>query len=184
MQPRKLFRGTAIAAGVAAIAGFGIGLAAGQTEDPSDVAVARRLPADLCARLGDVSALFPAKVRLQQTGVGEVRCTGDVDKDTQPTFSGARLTVTMRTFAARTGSTASDVARDEFDNEPWQAVKGRAYPTKINSGPHGEDSWDIEVLTTRGDLVVRVAYTAQPIARQAAESAALTLADMAVGEAK
>jgi hypothetical protein len=65
MQPRKLLRATGIAAGIAALAGFGIGLAAGKTQKPEDLPVARKLPADLCARLGDVSALFPGARRVR-----------------------------------------------------------------------------------------------------------------------
>ena len=37
---------------------------------------------------------------------------------------------------------------------------------------------------TRGDLVVRVQYTAAPVAKQAAVSAAMTLAEKAIWEAK
>lgn len=184
MQSRKVIRGGAIAVGVAALLGFGIGLAVGKTEDPADVPVARRLPGDLCQRLGDVSALFPAKVELQQTGVGEVRCNATVEKASQPTYSGAELNVSAKAYAAKPGNTAEDVARADFDDEPWQVVKGRPYPTKMDSEPRGEDSWHISVLTTRGDLVVRVEYTAQPVTKQAAESAAITVAEKAVWEAK
>jgi hypothetical protein len=184
MRSGRLLRGTAIAAGVAAFAGFGIGFAAGDTEDPADAPQARRLPSDLCERLGDVSPLFPAEVELQQTGIGEVRCSAEVDEDTQPTYSGAQLTVTAQTYPPRPGSTAADVARDEFEDEPWQAVNGRPYPTKLNAEQRGEDSWHVEVLMTRGDLVVRVQYTAAPVAKQAAVSAAMTLAEKAIWEAK
>jgi hypothetical protein len=184
MRSGKLLRGTAIAAGLAAIAGFGIGFAAGKTEDPADAPQARRLPPDLCERLGDVSPLFPAKVELRQTGIGEVRCSAEVDEDTQPTYSGAQLAVTVQSYPPRPGSTAADVAREEYDDEPWQAVTGRPYPTKLNTEQRGEDSWHVEVLMTRGDLVVRVQYTASPVTRQAAESAAMTLAERAVWEAK
>jgi hypothetical protein len=184
VQSQKLVRGTVIAAGVAAIAGFGIGLAGGTAEDPADLPEARRLPSDLCARLGEVSALFPARVQLQQTGGAEVRCTAEVDEDTQPSFTGAELTVTARTYAGSTGSTAADVAREDFDDEQWPAVAGRVNPTKMNSKPNGEDSWRIDVVSIHGDTLVRVGYSAEPIARQAAESAALALADRSVWEAR
>lgn len=184
MRSGRLLRGTAIAAGAAAIAGFGIGFAAGNTEDPADAPQARGLPSDLCERLGDVSAFFPTKVELQQTGIGEVRCSAEVDEDTQPTYSGAQLTVSAQTYPPRPGSTAADVARDEFEDEPWQAVTGRPYPAKLNPEQRGEDSWYVEVLMTRGDLVVRVQYTASPVAEKAAVSAAMTLAEKAIWEAK
>ncbi len=184
MQRRTLLRNAGIAAGVAALAGFGMGLAAGKTEKPDDLPVARRLPSDLCDRLGDVSVLFPEKVELKQTGVAEVRCSAEVEEDSQPTHTRASLTVTVQTFAAKKGSTADDVARADYDHEPWQAVQNRPYPTKINADPQGEDVWDISVLTTRGDLVVQVEYAAAPVIRDAAQAAVLAIADKAVWEAK
>ena len=55
----RLVRGTAIGCGVAAIAGAGIGFAVGEPVQPEDILPARSMPADLCARLGDVSSLLP-----------------------------------------------------------------------------------------------------------------------------
>jgi hypothetical protein len=184
MQPRTLIRNVGIAAGVAGLAGFGIGLAAGKTQKPEDLPVARRLPSDLCARLGDVSALFPGTVELKQTGIGEVRCSAEVDEDSQPTHTRAGLTVTAETFPATRGGTAEAMARAEYDGEPWQPLMNRPYPTKINAEQQGEDVWDIAVLTIRGDLVVKVDYNAAPVTREAAQAAVLAIADKAVWEAK
>lgn len=184
MPRRRVLRAAAIAGGVAAIGGFGIGLAVGKTEDPADAPQARRLPTDLCDRLGDVSVLFPAKAKLAQTGIGEVRCTAEVGEAGQRTFSGAELSVTVQTFAPQPGSTAADVARDEFEDESLDAMPGRPYPTKLKTTSAGEDNWQVQVLTTRGDIVVRVQYKASPISKQAAETAATTMADKAVWEAR
>ena len=184
VQPRKLLRATGIAAGIAALAGFGIGLAAGKTQKPEDLPVARKLPADLCARLGDVSALFPSPAELQQTGTREVRCTAEVAEAGQPTHSEARLTVVIRTHASRTGSTAADVARTEFDDKTWPVVENRPYPTKVDADGQGEDVWEIKLVTTRGDVVVEVTYHASPITQEAAQTAALAVAEKAVWEAR
>ena len=184
MPRRKVLRAVAIAGAVAGIGGFGIGFAVGKTEDPANAPQARRLPADLCDRLGDVTVLFPSPVKLSQTGIGEVRCTAVVSEAAQRTYSGAELSVTIQTFAPQPGSTSADVARDEFDDESLTAMPGRPYPTKLRSSSGGEDDWRVEVLTTRGDLVVRVQYKASPITRQAAETAATTMADKAVWEAR
>lgn len=184
MPRRKVLRAAAIAGGVAAIGGFGIGFAMGKTKDLADAPQARRLPSDLCDRLGDISVLFPARTKLTQTGIGEVRCTAEVAEDAQRTYSSAGLIVTAQTFAPQPGSTAADVARDEFDDEPLDAMPGRPYPTKLKSTSTGEDNWQVELWTTRGDVVVRVQYKAAPITRQAAEIAATTVADKAVWEAR
>ncbi len=180
----RLVRRSAIATGVATIAGFGIGLAAGANENPDALPPARRLPSDLCARLGDVTPLFPASVRLQQTGVSTVRCSSRIDEATQSSYSDAQLTVTLRSSAASSGSTAVAAARKDFDNQYSPSVAGRANPTKLSAKAAGEDSWHIVVITTYADVVVRVDYSAEPISRQAAESAALLLADKAVWEAR
>lgn len=184
MPRRKVLRAVAIAGGIAAIGGFGIGFAVGKTEDPADAPKARVLPADLCDRLGDVSVLFPAKAKLTRTGIGEVRCTAEVAEAGQKTYSGAQLIVSIQTYAPQPGSTAADVARDEFDDESLDAMPGRTYPTKLKTTFAGEDNWQVEVLTTRGDVVVRVTYKAAPITKQAAESAATMMADKAVWEAR
>ncbi len=184
MQSRKLVRGIAVATGVAALAGFGIGFAAGQSEKPEDLPVARKLPTDLCARLGDVSALFPGPAELQQTGTGEIRCTAQSDEATQPTHTSAKLIIAFRTYATRAGSTAADVAREHFDAESWPVLPNRPYPTKLRAQPGGEEAWEIGLVTTRGDLVVEITYTASPIDQAAAQSAALSVAEKAVWEAR
>jgi hypothetical protein len=89
----RLVRGTAIAGG--AIAGLGIGYAAGKPVDPKDILPARKLPADLCSRLGDVSQLLPKATtgtpppKLVQTGGTAVRCSARADPSTQPTHTAA-----------------------------------------------------------------------------------------------
>jgi hypothetical protein len=180
----RLVRRTAIATGLATIAGFGAGVAAGAREDPTSTPPVRRLPSDLCERLGDVGVLFPAGVRLRQTGGSAVRCAGTVDEAARSSYTGAQLTVTFQTYAAVAGDTAAAAARKDFDKTYAPRLDGRAHPTKLSAKANGEDSWHIVVVTTYADLVVRVDYTAEPVTRQAAESAALLLAEKAVWEAR
>jgi hypothetical protein len=192
----RLVRGTAIAGGVAALAGFGIGLAAGQPVDSKDLPAARTLPSDLCSRLGDVSTLLPKATskqpKLLQTGRTEVRCTVGADEKTQPTHTSANLAVAITPYGAKLGGAGAPpippetVARQAYDRKPWTELKGRPYPTKIDRSPldEGGQNWRMSVLVVRADIVVQVEYTAQPIARDAAEKAALVMADRAIWESK
>jgi hypothetical protein len=190
----RLRRGTAIAGGVAAVAGFGLGLAAGEPTDPAELPSARRLPSDLCARLGDVSGLFPKAAteqpKLLQTGVSDVRCRAEVDESTQPAHTSASLAVTITPYGAKVGGAGAPpippatVARQTYDRKPWIELKDRPYPTKIERSPYGQEHWRMSVLVVRADLVVQVEYAAHPIARDKAEQAALVMADRAVWETK
>jgi len=183
----RLGRGLAIAAGVTAVAGFAMGMAVGSSADPEKIPVARKLPADFCSRLGDVGVFFPKTptgTKLAQTGVGDVRCRADVDEKSQPTHTSAQLDITVTPYAAKTGSSAEQVARRAFDTKPWPPVKGRPYPTKIQRDQYDEEHFAFKAITVRGDVVVEVDYTAHPIDQKAAEQAMLVLADRAVWEAK
>lgn len=182
----RLGRGLAIGAGVTVLAGFGLGLAVGSSADPAKLPTARKLPADLCQRLGNVSAFFPkgSDAKLAQTGVSDVRCRASVDERSQQSYTGAQLGVTVTPHAAKVGSSAAQVARRAFDSRPWIEVKGRPYPTKIQRAENGEEQWAFKVITVRGDVVVEVEYTAHPVRREATEAALLILADLAVWETK
>ncbi|MDX6279783.1 MAG: hypothetical protein QOH03_854 [Kribbellaceae bacterium] len=121
-----LVRGTAIACGVAAIAGLGIGIAVGKPVQPEDIQPARLLPTDLCARLGDISTLLPKAITtkskeqssaektknkeqsraeedraLTQTGNTEITCSIDVPEQTQPTLTAASLTIRITPYSGR-----------------------------------------------------------------------------------
>lgn len=194
----RLVRGTAIAGGVAAIAGLGLGLAAGEPVEPQDVTPARKLAADLCSRLGDVTTLLPKAtnaagkpVELVQTGSSVVNCTAAVDEKTQPAYTAAKLTVTITPYAGKLGGAGTppvppeSVARLAYDRKPMKEIEGRPYPTKLDAGGRaGQQDWQVSALVIRGDLVVQVDYAAHPIERKAAEQAALVLADRALWEAK
>ena len=194
----RLVRGTAIACGVAAIAGVGLGLAAGKPVDPEDVTPARKLPADLCSRLGDVSSLLPKAtgtavkpVKLPQTGVSDVRCALGADEAAQSTYTAANLAITITPYAGKLGGagqppiTPDTVAQQTFDRKPAKEVENRPYPTKLTSvGQAGGQAWQTSVIVVRADLVVQVDYSAHPIAREAAEKTALVMADRAIWEAK
>lgn len=190
----RFLRGTAIAAGVAVVAGFGLGLAAGEPVDPADLPAARKLPGDLCQRLGDVSPLLPRATngspKLAQTGAAEVRCRVAVDEKTQPTFTSAALAVAVTPYGAKVGGSgappipAETVARQVYDRKPWIERQGRPYPTKVERSALGEEHWRLTVLVVRADVVVQVDYTAQPITRDVAERAALVIADRAVWESR
>lgn len=193
----RLVRGTAIACGVAAVAGGGIGFALGDPVQPEDILPARRLSDGVCARLGDVSSLLPPaskspEVTLSQNGTGPVTCSASADRYAQRTFSQAAVKLTITPYGGRDAGagkaplTPAQNAKWTWDRSPLETVADRPYPTKLgrtSSGVGGE-SWAITALVRRGDIVVHVAYTASPIEQKAAEQVALVLADRAIWETK
>ncbi|MEU4390716.1 hypothetical protein [Kribbella sp. NPDC023855] len=189
----RMVRGTAIACGVAAVAGLGIGFAVGQPVQSEDVQPARALPADLCSRIGDVSVLLPkaTNAKLTQTGAAEITCAVRVSERTQPTFSGAELTIRITPYSGRRAGagessfTPDEMAKAAFDRQPWPVVNDRPYPTKVEkiARAGGMDS-RVSVLVHRADLVVQVDYAAHPIDLATAQQAAQVLADRAIWESK
>ncbi|WBQ05206.1 hypothetical protein [Kribbella sp. CA-293567] len=189
----RLVRGTAIACGVAAVAGLGIGFAVGQPVQPDDVRSARVLPGDLCSRLGDVSPLLPkaTNAKLVQSGRIEVMCAVSVPERGRSTFSAAELTIKIRPYAGRRAGqgqppfTPDEMAKQAFDRQPWLVVGGRAYPTKVEKRAEaGRLNSRVSVLVRRGDLTVQVDYAAHPVEPAVAQQAALVMADRAVWESK
>lgn len=188
-----LLRGTAIACGVAAVAGLGLGIAVGKPVQPEDIVSARTLPSDLCSRLGDISTLLPKATneKLVQTGRTEVTCAVAVSERSQPTFSAADLKIRITPYAGRpAGSgrspfTPTEMAKQAFDRKPWLVVKDRPYPTKVEKhvGMGGQGS-RVSVLVHRADLIVQVDYAAHPIEPAAAQQAAQVLADRALWESQ
>lgn len=186
-------RGTLIASGVALVAGLGIGFAAGQPVHDDDVVAARKLPADLCERLGDISGLLPkaSSQKFAQTGTGEVRCRAVAEEKRQLTFTAATVNVRITPYAGKLGGEGEppfrpdQMARKAFDREKGVLTPGRSYPTRIDrfGGTGGED-WKVSVVVQRDDLVVQVDYEAHPVEPAKAEQAALILADRAIWEAK
>ena len=192
-MPGGVVRGTLIASGVALVAGLGIGFAAGQPVDEDDVVAARRLPADLCERLGDISGLLPkaSSVEFAQTGTGEVRCRADVEERYQLTFTAATVSVRITPYAGKLGGAGEAPLRPEqtagkaFDRAKGALMPGRPYPTRIDSVSRiGGEDWKVSAIVWRDDLVVQVEYDAHPVTRAKAEQAALVLADRAIWEAK
>jgi hypothetical protein len=189
-------RGTAIACGAAAVAGTGIGFAVGEPVQPEDILPARTLPADLCARLGDVSGLLPkassTPVALVQGGTSAVTCEASGDGAKQRTFSHAVVKLTITPYGGKDAGagqapfTPAAVAKRTFDRTPLDTLPDRPYPTKISRIARGAagESWAIKVLVVRADIVVQAEYTANPIDVKTAEQAALVLADRAVWETK
>ena len=187
-----LIRGTAIAAGVAAIAGVGIGYAVGEPAESKNIVQARQLPTDLCTKLGDISTLLPAATtwEWQQSGKNEAICSVKLPEK-QRTFSSATLKVRVTPYAGRAAGagqppfTPAEVAKQTYDRKPWQALPDRPYPTRIDKRSQtGGQSWRISALVVRADLLVQVDYTAHPITEAAAQQAVLVLADRAIWEAK
>jgi hypothetical protein len=188
----RLVRGAAIAGGVAAIAGLGIGYAAGQPVGAKDILPARKLPADLCSRLGDVSQLLPKATtgapapKLVQTGGAAVRCSARADASTQPTHTAVELVITITPYAGKEAGAGQSpfkpeaVARQVFDRKSMKAVPDRSSMKMDSRQNPGGQSWNITVLTVRADIVVQVDYNAQPIERAAAEQAAVVMADRAI----
>jgi hypothetical protein len=188
----SLVRGAAIACGIAAVAGLGIGFAVGKPVEPAPIQPARLLPDDLCAKLGDISTLLPkattGKARLIQTGRSEVTCAVEVPERTQPTYTAASLTIRITPYSGRQAGpgqppfTPVESAKQAFDRKPWPMVKDRPYETKLatTDGDHTR----VEVLVYRGDLTVQVDYAAHPIDPATAQQAALVMADRAIWESK
>jgi hypothetical protein len=192
----RLVRGTAIAAGVAALAGLGIGFAAGKPVDPKDILPARKLPADLCSRLGAVSQLLPKATtgtpaqKLVQTGASAVRCSAKADASTQLTHTASELIITITPYAGKDAGAGQSpfkpdaVARQAFDRKALEVVPGRP-STKMDSRENTRgQSWNVTVLALNADIVVQVDYNAHPIERGAAEQAAQVMADRAIWESK
>ncbi|WP_237771533.1 hypothetical protein [Kribbella sp. ALI-6-A] len=186
-------RGTLIASAIALVAGLGIGFAAGEPVRADDVVPARKLPADLCERLGDISAMLPenASPVFAQTGTGEVRCRALAEESSQKTYTAAAVSVRITPYGGKIAGEGEppfrpdQVARKAFDREKGALVRDRPYPTRIDrQGRTGGEDWKISVVVLRDDLVVQVDYEAHPVTREKAEGAALVLADRAIWEAK
>jgi len=178
---------------VAGLAGLGIGYAVGEPVSADGILPTRKPPADLCARIGDVSGLLPkaTKPTLSQTGTSAVYCSAKADEKTQPTHTAATLTINITPYAGKAAGagqppfTPATVARQTFERKPGQELKDRSFPTRMDKRPDlGRQGWRISVLVLRADVTVQVEYTAHPVTEVGAERAALVLADRAIWEAK
>ncbi|WP_405063473.1 hypothetical protein OG474_18015 [Kribbella sp. NBC_01505] len=190
----RLVRGTAIAAGVAAVVGAGVGFALGKPVQDEDVVPARRLAADVCERLGDVSALLPkaSNARLVRAGTDAVTCSAGVSRRQASTFSTATVKVTITPYGGKLAAageapyTPEAMARKAFERSPLKAIPGRPYSTKGDRTANGlaGESFTTRVLVQRADVVVLVEYTANPVLEETAQQAATVLADRAIWETK
>lgn len=190
----RLVRGTAIACGVAAVAGGGIGYALGDPVQPEDILPARRLSAGVCERIGDVASLLPQAsnkpVTLAQIGTSTVTCSADALQSR--TYSAAKVKLTITPYggrdmgAGRAPYNPAQNAKWTWERSPLETVADRPYPTKLGrtSRGVGGQSWVVNALVQRGDVVVHVEYPAFPIEQKTAEQAALVLADRAIWETK
>ena len=95
----RLVRGTAIGCGVATIIGGGVGFAVGEPVTPDDILPVRALPADLCARIGDVSNLLPkasaGPVTMTQGGTTTIVCTAGSSRAKVRAYTSASVEVTI-----------------------------------------------------------------------------------------
>ncbi|WP_246485858.1 hypothetical protein [Kribbella qitaiheensis] len=191
----RLVRRTAIAAGIALVAGLGLGFAAGKPVDPTDILPARQLPADLCARLGDVSSLLPkasngAAPKLVKTGSTAIRCSVKADEAAQTTYSSATLEVLITPYGGKDAGAGNpplkpdQVARQTFDRRAMKPDPDRSTAKLETRSGAGGESWTATVVEVHADVIVQVDYTAQPIAQAAAKSAALVIADRAIWESQ
>ncbi len=193
----RLVRGTAIACGVAAVAGAGIGYALGDPVQPEDILPARKLSDSVCDRIGDVASLLPPAskasgepVTLDQLGTSTVTCTAQ--STPRRTFASASVKVTVTPYggrdigAGKAPLTPAQNAKWTWERSPLENVPDRPYPTKLGRASRGlaGESWTVTALVRRGDIVVQVVYAANPIEQKAAEQAALVLADRAIWETK
>ncbi|WP_433164416.1 hypothetical protein [Kribbella sp. CA-247076] len=191
----RLVRGTAVACGVAAVAGAGIGYALGDPVQPEDIPSARTLSAGLCASIGDVRSLLPqassSPVTLAQLGTAPVICSVP-STSRHRTFSTAAVKLTVTPYggrdigAGKAPLTPPQNAKWTWDRSPLETVADRPYPTKLRSAPRGVggESWVVNALVRRGDVIAHVVYSASPVERKTAEQAALVLADRAIWETK
>jgi hypothetical protein len=191
----RLVRRTAIAAGIALVAGLGLGFAAGKPVEPSDLLPARQLPADLCVRIGDVSSLLPkasngVAPKLVKTGSSAIRCSVKADETAQITYSSASLDIIVTPYgwkdagAGKPPLKPDEVARQVYERRALKPTTQRsAAKLQTRSGAGGEN-WTVTVVELHADVIVQVDYTAQPIEQQAAETAALVIADRAIWESK
>ncbi|WP_329004879.1 hypothetical protein OHA18_15975 [Kribbella sp. NBC_00709] len=193
----RLVRGTAIGCGVAAIAGGGIGWAVGEPVTPADIVPARAMPADLCARIGDVSSLLPkasnAPVALTQVGSTTIICDAAGSRAQARAYTAASVKITITPYGGQDAGagnvpfTPTQTAKKNFTRSPMKTLaENRPYPTKIErtaTGLAGE-TWTVHALVQRADTVVQVDYTAYPVDPDVAQKAALALADRAIWESK
>jgi hypothetical protein len=194
----RLVRGTAIACGAAAVLGAGIGYALGDPVQPEDILPARKLSDGVCDRIGDVASLLPPAskasnepVTLDQIGTSTVTCTAQ-SAPTHRTFASAVVKVTVTPYggrdigAGKAPLTPAQNANWTWARSPLEDVPDRPYPTKLGrtSRSLSGESWAVNALVRRDDIVVQVQYTANPIEQKAAEQAALVLADRAIWETK
>jgi hypothetical protein len=191
----RLVRGTAIGCGVAAIAGGGIGWAVGEPVTPDDIVAARTLPADLCARIGDVSSLLPkaSSVTMTQVGSTTITCEAGSSRAKVRAYTAASVKVTITPYGGQDAGagnkpfTPTQTAKKVFNRSPMKTLdENRSYPTKVSrtaSGMAGE-AWSVHALVQRADIVVQVDYTANPVEADVAQKAALALADRAIWESK
>jgi hypothetical protein len=193
----RLVRGTAIGCGVAALVGGGVGFAVGEPVTPKDILPARALPADLCARIGDVANLLPkassGPVTMAQSGTTTVTCTAASSPAKVRAYTAASVKVSITAYggldagAGNAPFTPTQVAERTFSRSTMEKYdENRPYPTRAGrtaSGLAGE-SWRVHTLVQRADIVVLVDYTANPVDADTAQQAALALADRAIWESK
>jgi hypothetical protein len=181
---------------VAVIAGGGIGFAVGEPVRRDDILPARTLPADVCSRLGDVSALLPqassGPVTLEQRGKTTVTCEASLDPAKRITYSDADVHIAITPYAGKDAGAGqapyrpAAAAKLAFDRSPLDSVEGRPYPTKVSrrSNGIGDESWSVKALVQHADVIVQVEYVAHPIEQKAAEQAAMAVADRAIWETR
>jgi len=193
----RLARGTAIGCGVAALVGGGVGFAVGEPVTADDIVPARTLPADLCARIGDVANLLPkassGPVTMTQGGTTTITCSAGSSRAKVRAYTSASVEVTITAYGGKDAGagnapfTPDQVASRTFSRSPMKAYdENRPYPTKAGrtaSGLAGE-TWTVHTMVQRADVVVLVDYTANPVDPDVAQKAALALADRAIWESK
>ncbi|WP_165956942.1 hypothetical protein, partial [Kribbella antibiotica] len=172
----------------------GVGFALGKPVQDDDVVPARVMARDVCARLGDVTALLPkaSSGRLAQAGTDAVTCTAGGSRPQPGTFSTASVKLTITPYGGKlagvgeTPFSPEAMARKAFDRSPLKAVPDRPYPTKADRTVNGlaGESFTTRVLVQRADVVVLVEYTASPVLEETARQAATVLADRAIWETK
>jgi hypothetical protein len=191
----RLVRRTAIAAGIALVAGLGLGFAAGKPVEPEDILPARQLPADLCARIGDVSSLLPkasngVAPKLVQTGSSAIRCSVKADEVAQASYSSASLDIIVTPYGWKDAGAGNpplkpnEVARQVYERRALKPSTLRSAAKLETRSNAGGESWIVTAVELHADVIVQVDYAAQPIERQAAENAALVIADRAIWESK
>jgi hypothetical protein len=125
-----------------------------------------------------------------KTGSTAIRCSVKADEAAQKTYSSAALDITITPYSGKDGGAGNaplkpaELARLTFDRRAMKPLPDRSTVKLETRSAAGGQSWTVTLVELHADVIVQVDYTAQPIEKSAAESAALVIADRAIWESQ